>query len=315
MMHVTCRPQLKTVSPTRSLDLRCTGAPCGRAMSTRTPSIQPQAEPESPPKSAAILAIDAARAQHQARALVARARFASVATIVALALVIALTLRSLVFEPFTLISPSMQPGLTTGDYLFVAKWPYGYSRYSLPFSLPLLEGRVPGGRGPARGDVVVFKSAFDNRTDYIKRVIGLPGDRVELRRGQIILNGKPVPQRMLSDNAACTPAAGPCPPAYFHERLPGRRGYVIADHVDAGRYDTTAAIIVPAGHYFVLGDNRDDSADSRVALSDGGVGMIPAANIIGRADRVFFSIDADALDWSPASWLRAVRTARIGAQF
>lgn len=284
-------------------------------MSTSTPVTEPHAEPGPPSGTAAIAAIDAARARHQARALVARARFGSVAKIVALALAIALVLRSLVFEPFTLISPSMQPGLTTGDYLFVAKWPYGYSRHSLPFSPPLVDGRVPAGRGPARGDVVVFKSAFDNRTDYIKRVIGLPGDRIELRRGQIILNGMPVPQQALAGSTACPPTAAPCPPTHFSERLPGRRAHVIADRVDAGPYDTMAPIVVPAGQYFVLGDNRDDSADSRVALSDGGVGMVPAANIIGRADRVFFSIDTDVLDWSPASWWRAVRTARIGAQF
>ncbi|MGL4541299.1 MAG: signal peptidase I [Polymorphobacter sp.] len=282
-------------------------------MSNESAPVQTGPNPIGKP--AALLEIDAARGRHQERALVMRRRFGAVAKVLALALLIALTLRSLVFEPFTITSPSMQPGLLTGDYLFVAKWPYGYSRYSFPLSPPLFAGRMPANLGPARGDVVVFKSAFDNRTDFIKRVIGLPGDTVALVDGQVILNGAALPQRLAAGQPGCSAALPGCPDRMMVEHFPGRRGHVVADTVTGSRYDNFAAVTVPAGHYFVLGDNRDNSADSRGARGDGGAGMVPAVNIIGRADRAFVSIDRAALGWSPRQWWRAVRTERIGAQF
>lgn len=246
-------------------------------------------------------AIEAARAEHAARADTARARLGTVAQVLGGALLVALTLRSLVFEPFTITSPSMQPGLLVGDYLFVAKWPYGYSRYSLPLSLGLFDGRWPEGRLARRGDVVVFKATADNRTDFIKRVVGLPGDTVALVGGVLTVNGAPAPQVALAGA-----------PGQYSETLDGRR-HVIR-HGNGTPRETFGPVTVPAGHYFMLGDNRDDSADSRLSLIEGGVGMVPAGNLVGRADRVFFSVDAAKLQ-SPRDWGAAVRTDRIGAQF
>ncbi len=246
--------------------------------------------------------IEDARARHELRATALRLRLGGVAKVIGGALLLALTLRSLVFEPFTITSPSMQPGLLVGDYLFVAKWPYGYSRYSLPLALPLFEGRIPADRIAKRGDVVVFKSPADNRTDFIKRIIGLPGDSVAMTGGRLILNGAPVPR-------IAEPGT-----QRFRETLAGR-SYVVTHSVAATLPDDFGPVVVPPDHYFMLGDNRDNSADSRLALVDGGVGMVPADNLVGRADRVFFSVDASRLRLSPGQWGAAIRTDRIGAQF
>jgi signal peptidase I len=249
--------------------------------------------------------IEAARERHAERAQTARVRLSSVTKVIGGALLLALTLRSLVFEPFTITSPSMQPGLLVGDYLFVAKWPYGYSRYSLPLALPLFGGRLPADRFAERGDVVVFKSPADNRTDFIKRVIGLPGDSVAVTHGQLMVNGVAVPR-----------VAEPATSAQhrFRETLAGR-SYVVTHSASDTPLDDFGPVVVPPEHYFMLGDNRDNSADSRLALIDGGVGMVPADNLVGRADRVFFSVDGAKLRQSPAHWGTAIRTDRIGAQF
>ncbi|WP_166430517.1 signal peptidase I [Polymorphobacter arshaanensis] len=249
--------------------------------------------------------IENARARHAQRAEALRLRLGGVTKVIGGALLLALTLRSLVFEPFTITSPSMQPGLLVGDYLFVAKWPYGYSRYSLPLALPLFEGRIPAGRMAKRGDVVVFKATADNRTDFIKRVIGLPGDSVAVTHGQLVLNGVAVPR--VAEPASATQHR-------FRETLAGR-SYVVTHSAADTPLDDFGPVVVPPDHYFMLGDNRDNSADSRLALIDGGVGMVPAGNLVGRADRVFFSVDAAKLRQSPVHWGAAIRTDRIGAQF
>ena len=251
--------------------------------------------------------IEAARTQRDARAIVSRARLGGVVRIATMGLVLALALRSLVFEPFTITSPSMQPGLLIGDYLFAAKWPYGYNRYSLPLALPLFDGRWPGGRVPKRGDVVVFKSPADNRTNFIKRVIGLPGDSVALVDGQLVINGVSVARARVDKTSNQTTK-------YYRETL-GERSYTVMYMPHNSALDNYGPVNVPADHYFLLGDNRDNSADSRLALIAGGIGMVPASNLVGRADRVFFSIDSDALRQSPPNWRNVVRTARIGAQF
>ena len=251
------------------------------------------------------------RAEHEARTARQRATLGEALRLLAVAVLVALGLRSFVYEPFNIPSESMLPGLLVGDYLVVAKWPYGIGRYSLPLGLPLFEGRI-GGALPERGDVIVFKTPRDNRTDYIKRVIGLPGDTVAMQGGQVILNGQPLPQQRTAGFAipagikgcdqAQAPAGGCLYPA-FVETLPGGQSHAIIDRVTGDIRDDMAPVKVPADHVFVLGDNRDDSADSRFSLAEGGVGLVPMANLIGRADRIFFSIDPQT---------RSLRSERIG---
>ncbi len=241
--------------------------------------------------------IDSAREAHQARAAAQYARLRGLIGIVTTAVLLALALRSFVLEPFNIPSASMQPTLRVGDYLFVAKWPYGYGRFSLPLGLPIVDGRIGGGL-PQRGDVVVFKSPADNRTDFIKRVAGLPGDRVRMTGGRLEINGRLVPKQLVAGET-------------FIETL-GSRRYEVFDQVKNGLRDDTALVTVPASSYFMLGDNRDDSADSRLSIADGGVGMVPAANLVGRASVIFFSVDGRARLNDPAHWLASVRADRIG---
>ena len=247
--------------------------------------------------------------------------------------VIAIVLRSFVLATFVIPSESMLPRLMVGDYLLVAKWPYGFSRYSLPWGLPLIRDRI-GAKLPARGDVVVFKAPPANQVDYIKRVIGLPGDRVAMRRGQLILNGVAVPKLRVADllvpitpNSPCSPQEGStievsqeadgaaCRYRRYRETLPGGRSYEVLDLGDT-EADDRAETIVPPGHLFLMGDNRDRSADSRFpAKVGGGVGLVPVENLVGRAQVSVFSTDGSARLASPGSWSRATRWERIGAGF
>ena len=232
-------------------------------------------------------------------------------------------------QPFSIPSASMLPTLYIGDYLFVAKWPYGYSRYSFPFQFPPLGGRLVG-HLPRRGDVVVFRVPAEN-ADLIKRVIGLPGDTVEMRGGQLILNGAPVSRRKLpritipiSANSPCNPVPPAVPamvttaswsycvyPAYL-ESLPGGPSYVTLDEVDGSAADNFGPVRVPAGRLFLMGDNRDDSLDSRFPPAQGGVGMLPEEDLIGRALVTFWSTDGSASWWKPWTWFTALRVDRVG---
>jgi signal peptidase I len=241
---------------------------------------------------------------------------------------LAWALRSFVVAPFSIPSGSMLPTLYIGDYLMVAKWPYGYSRYSFPWGIPSFDGRLFE-HLPKRGDVVVFRHPVENN-DLIKRVIGLPGDTIELRGGQVILNGRPLPRVALrpynlpmSANTPCkvVPPASPltagvgdrtyCIYPAFRETLPGGPSYTTLDQTE-GLADEFPATKVPAGHVFLMGDNRDDSADSRFDPVTGGVGMVPVENIIGRATVTFWSTDGGATYWKPWTWFSALRIDRIG---
>jgi len=243
---------------------------------------------------------------------------------------IVLVFRSFVFAPFNIPSESMLPRLQNGDYLLAAKWPFGYSRYSLPLSLPLIPGRVLPHQ-PERGDVVIVKAPPLNDTDYIKRVIGLPGDTVQMIGGTLWLNGQALPKVRIDDavipvsaNTRCymsaferTDAKGKRVCAYprFRETLPGGRSY---DVLDLGQtpQDDTPPIMVPEGSLFLMGDNRDNSMDSRFpALPGGGIGIVPQENLVGRATVMMFSTDGSASWFKPWTWLTATRWSRIGGTF
>lgn len=247
------------------------------------------------------------------------------------AALIALGFRSLAYEPFNIPSSSMLPGLLVGDYLVVSKFAYGYSRFSFPLGALPIHGRVLE-RPVARGDVVVFKWPGDNRTDYIKRVIGLPGDIIQLRDGVVQLNGVTLTRTRIEDfilpvsaNTDCRTFSAfrdrgadgqwVCRYPQYRETLPGGRSYPVLDLVPRGRNDNTPTFVVPEGHYFMMGDNRDDSQDSRVSISamPPGVGFVPAANIVGRAERLVFSTAGGASLFTPWRWPSAVRWQRLFA--
>jgi signal peptidase I len=243
--------------------------------------------------------------------------------------ILAWAFRSLIGAPFNIPSGSMLPTLYIGDYLAVAKWPYGYSRYSFPFGFPPFHGRIFG-HLPNRGDVVVFRHPSED-ADLIKRVIGLPGDMVAMRGGRLILNGRLVPRRPLPPARVTVTANSPCkvvPPAaptvveiagkptcLYHsalETLPQGPSYTVLDQVDNGPADDFAETRVPAGHVFLMGDNRDDSLDSRFPGYEGGIGMVPIENLIGRPLVTFWSTDGGASYWKPWTWFASLRRSRIG---
>jgi signal peptidase I len=213
-------------------------------------------------------------------------------------------IRSLLFQPFNIPAGSMVPTLLIGDVFFVAKYPYGYSRYTWPFSSSPFPGRILGS-DPARGDVVAFFLPKDNSTVFIKRVVGLPGDRIQMKQGLLHINGVAVVRERLPDFTGEDPcgAGRSARTKRWRETLPNGVSHETLDCVDNGFYDNTNVYTVPAGHFFVLGDNRDNSTDSR-ALS--ALGYVPLENIIGRAAMIFFSTGQAAGSGS------SLRTERIG---
>jgi signal peptidase I len=222
------------------------------------------------------------------------------------ALVLTMFVRSLLYQPFNVPSVAMSPTLLNGDYFFASKFAYGYSRHSLPFSPPLFSGRIFAS-APQRGDVVVFVLPKDSVTIYVKRVVALSGDRIQMKEGLLFINDAPVARELLADY----PAADLCGPGgagtvkRWRETLPNGSSYETLDCVDNGFYDNTNIYAVPAGHFFALGDNRDNSTDSR-ALS--ALGYVPLDNLVGRASLIFFS-RAPGSDGAASS----VRTERLGA--
>ena len=200
---------------------------------------------------------------------------------------IAVVVRTVLFEPFNIPSGSMIPTLLVGDYLFVSKYSYGYSRYSLPFGWPPFAGRIFGSL-PNRGDVAVFKYPRDNSTDYIKRIIGLPGDRIQVRQGQLYINGQLCPRQPEGDYVADDNGIHMVLRLY-RETLPNGVKHDVIKATDEGDVNNTQEYLVPPDHVFAMGDNRDNSADSRFM---NGVGFVPVENLVGRAEIIFFSVDA-----------------------
>lgn len=232
------------------------------------------------------------------------------------ALMIALVIRTFLFQPFTIPSSSMEPTLLVGDYLFVSKFSYGFSRYSLPFSPPLFSGRVFAAAGPKRGDVVVFRLPRDDSVDYIKRVIGLPGDRIQVIDRVIYINGAPVQREPVPDFVGQRPCGGAAGDAarmrvaQWSETLPNGSSYdTLQCSMFDGFPDTTGIYVVPPDHYFMMGDNRENSEDSRFA----DVGFVPFENIIGRAQFIFFSVRGSEPAWAIWRWPWSVRWARLFA--
>ena len=220
---------------------------------------------------------------------------------------LALLFRSLLFEPFNIPSGSMIPTLKVGDYLFVSKFSYGYSRYSFPFGAVPFEGRVLAGE-PDRGDVVVFKQPRNESVAFIKRVVGLPGDEIAVKGGILQINGVPV-TRQHDDIGTVTDGFSVMKYDDYIETLPEGTSHRIREMTDGGALDNTRVFTVPDGHYFMMGDNRDNSNDSRTSS----VGLVPFENFIGKAQFLFFSHNGTARLWEIWKWPFAIRYSRIGS--
>lgn len=222
------------------------------------------------------------------------------------AVLIALSIRVSAYEPFSIPSGSMVSTLLVGDYLFVSKFAYGYSRYSLPFGLPLLPPDRVFFTEPERGDVAVFKLPSDNSTDFIKRIIGLPGDTVQVINGILHINGTAVERKKIDDFIYEQNPGQFSRMSQYLEVLPNGREHLIVEQSDNQLgSDNTPEFKVPEKHYFMMGDNRDNSNDSRFD----GVGFVPRENLVGRAEFLFFSIDGSA--WQIWTWLDKLRHARF----
>ena len=239
-----------------------------------------------------------------------RSSWSETLIIVVEALAIAMFVRVFFYQPFNIPSGSMKETLLIGDYLFVSKLSYGYSKYSFPFSPNLFSGRIFGSE-PKRGDVAVFKLPRDNSTDYIKRVIGLPGDEVQMQSGQLFINGQAVP-KVAAGEFMTREEGRERNINVFEETLPNGVKYKVLDSETNGPFDNTGVYKVPEGHYFMMGDNRDNSTDSRVRSA---VGFVPYDNFIGRAEIIFFSAAVDEPDalrwWAPWTWPFDIRWNRF----
>jgi signal peptidase I len=258
-----------------------------------------------------------------------------IATLVFAALLVIVAFRVLLFQPYTIPSASMEPNLYEGDYVVVSKYSYGYSKHSLPFSLPLFEGRLFN-HAPSRGDIVVFKlprEAAASREDYIKRVIGLPGDRIQLKHSVVYINDKPVIRRPAPPGTEDMGDGVMGPVARFSETLPGGRTFLTNSYGADGLADNTGIYVVPPRCYFMMGDNRDNSLDSRFdpdmpakltgsatcgwdasldqsVANYAGVGFVPEEDLVGRARIVMFSWKPGASVFKPWTWIQNFRPER-----
>ena len=232
-------------------------------------------------------------------------KFEFIKTIV-IAGALALGFRSLLFEPFNIPSGSMIPTLLVGDYLFVSKYSYGYSRYSFPFGMAPFDGRIFE-TPPERGDVAVFRQPQNESVAFIKRIVGLPGDRIQVTDGILRINDVAV-NRVRKGFATASDGYNVIRFAVYQETLPNGKSYLIQERSDDDVLDNTNVFLVPEGHYFMMGDNRDNSRDSRTTS----VGMVPGENLIGRAERLFFSHNSSAHLWEIWKWPFAIRYGRLG---
>lgn len=224
-----------------------------------------------------------------------------------IAVLLAMVIRSLLFEPFNIPSGSMKPTLLVGDYLFVQKPSYGYSRYSFPFGLAPIEGRI-WEKEPKRGDVIVFKLPTNPNIDYIKRLIGMPGDTIQVRQGRLYLNGKEVSREAVGYKKFDDEYLGEVTMMEYIQTLPDGTMFSIYEESDGEPLDNTPIYTVPEGHYFMMGDNRDNSQDSRVSSA---VGFVPFENFVGRADFIFFSTNGNARIYEFWKWPWSIRYNRI----
>ena len=222
-----------------------------------------------------------------------------------IAIFIALLIRSFIFEPFNIPSGSMKPNLLVGDFIFVSKYSYGFSKHSLPFSIPLIPDKIFSNT-PERGDVVVFKTPENNRTDYIKRVIGLPGDKIEIKNGIIFINGSEILRKKLNDFIDTDNDTNNKRVRMYNEYFFNKEINIL-DITDNGIADNTQLFNVPKNHFFVMGDNRDNSQDSRFIST---VGFIPYNNLVGKAQFIFFSLE-NARFLQIWKWPNSIRYERI----
>lgn len=250
---------------------------------------------------------DAEKQQESQPKLLKEGEFSEFVKTAFLAILVALFIRSIFFEPFHIPSGSMKPSLLVGDYLFVNKPAYGYSRYSFPFGIAPIEQRI-WPKAPERGDVVVFALPTSPSLDYIKRVVGMPGDRLFVRKGRLYINDEMVPREFVQETDLVAENGEVVRVKEYIETLPGGIKHSIYEESDFEPLDNTDYYTIPEGHYFVMGDNRDHSQDSRVAER---VGAIPFENIVGRADFLFFSTNGTARIYEFWKWPWTIRYDRL----